>query len=644
MLDQVLFALANGLASGMAVFLVAAGVTLIFGLLRILNFAQGSFFMLGAYLAFSILGPSAGSIWSFLLAAFAAGAVVAVLGLVTDMVVFRRLRNYDEAYTLIATFALMMLLDGTIKLIWGLNYHSISPPPALGGVFIMGPVILPIFSIFIIVLGIFVFIVLELAVHRLWIGKIVQALAHDQWMSGFVGINVPRMLTLTVVAAFFLAGVAGGLLLPNQSLSPHLSHAFLLQAFIAVIIGGLGNIRGAFMASLVLGLVESLNAVVLPDQPGVAMYVAMVAFMLWRPAGMLSAGSGEHATPHHAAAGAPIDWSRYRTALTVAGIAGAAMVALMPFWANPGLVFLAGIALIAGLFALSWNLLFGTTGLATFGHAAFFAIGCYASALMLKASGGQWFLAVLAAAAIIGAVVALIVGSVAIRRTAGIALAILTLALSEIMRLLISSSARLGRDDGVSGIPRPNLELGFATISLQSTERYFWFLFVVCGLLSLLLWWITAGPLGRVLRAVKQDPERTSFLGINVARYRLLAFVLSGTVATVAGALQAPWVQIVTPEAANYLVSMQPMLSTLLGGAAFFWGPVVGTVLFFILEQATRSLAGLSEMVTGGVLLLLVMLAPDGVLGIIGRLRFRRRKPAEAAVRKLGFESTEAQS
>ncbi|MBX3539368.1 MAG: ABC transporter permease [Chelatococcus sp.] len=639
MLDQVLFALANGLAAGMAVFLVAAGVTLIFGLLRILNFAQGSFFMLGAYVAFSIMGPSASSIWVFLLAALVSGVVVAALGLVTDIVVFRRLRDYDEAYTLIATFALMMLLDGLVKMIWGLNYHSISPPPSLAGVLMVGPVIVPIFSLFIIGLGIVVFIILEFAIHRLWIGKIVQALAHDQWMSGFVGINVPVMLTLTVVAAFFLAGAAGGLLLPNQSLSPTLSHAFLLQAFIAVIIGGLGNIRGAFLAALVLGLVESLNAVVLPDQPGVAMYVVMVAFMLWRPAGLLSAGSGDHASPHHATGSAPVDWARYRTVLTWIGVLGAAGIAAMPLWANPGMVFLAGMALIAALFALSWNLLFGTTGLATFGHAAFFAIGCYASGLMLKATGGQWFLAVLVVAALIGGCVAAIVGAVAVRRTTGIALAILTLALSEIMRLLISSSAALGRDDGVSGIPRPNLDLGFITVGLQSTQNYFWFLFVVCGAMALGLWWLSAGPLGRMLRAVKQDPERTMFLGINVGRYRLTAFAISGAVATLAGALQAPWVQIVTPEAGNYLVSMQPMLSSLLGGAAFFWGPVVGTVLFFILAEATRALAGLSEIVTGGVLLLLVMLAPDGVLGIIGR--FRSRKQEATSEPKIGFVAKE---
>jgi branched-chain amino acid transport system permease protein len=371
--------------------------------------------------------------------------------------------------------------------------------------------------------------------------------------------------------------------------------------------------------------------------------------MLWRPAGLLAASQGaDHGPPHLAAGGNATDWRRSGPVLAMLGVLGAAAVALMPFWASPGLMFLAGGALIAALFALSWNLLFGTTGLATFGHAAFFAIGAYAAGLALKATGGQWFIAILAATALFGAVVALIVGLIVIRRTAGIALAILTLALSEILRMTISSSPRLGRDEGVSGIPRPMLDLGLGAFgigpfSLQSTERYFWFLCAVCGLAALLLWWLTLGRFGRMLRAIRQDPERTAFLGIDVARMRLASFVIAGALASLAGALQAPWVQIVTPDIGGYLMSTQPMLSTLLGGAAFFWGPVIGTILFFVLDQLTRSLAGLSETVTGGVLLLLVLLAPDGVLGMIGRWR-GARLPPKAATPALALARGEAKA
>jgi branched-chain amino acid transport system permease protein len=130
-----------------------------------------------------------------------------------------------------------------------------------------------------------------------------------------------------------------------------------------------------------------------------------------------------------------------------------------------------------------------------------------------------------------------------------------------------------------------------------------------------------------MLRAIRQDPERTAFLGIDVARLRLAAFAIAGGIASLAGALQAPWVQIVTPDSGGYLMSTQPMLSTLLGGAAYYWGPVIGTMLFFVLDQLTRALAGLSETVTGGVLLLLVLLAPDGVLGMLARWRGARAEP-----------------
>jgi len=131
-------------------------------------------------------------------------------------------------------------------------------------------------------------VLLEYAIHRTWIGKIVQALANDRWMTGLLGLNVPLLFTGVVIAAFFLAGLAGGLLLPNQSLSPELGHAYTLQAFIAVVIGGLGNIRGAFLASLLLGIVDSLSSMLIPGMPGLAIYLAMIASLLIRPNGILS--------------------------------------------------------------------------------------------------------------------------------------------------------------------------------------------------------------------------------------------------------------------------------------------------------------------------------------------------------------------
>jgi len=317
-----------------------------------------------------------------------------------------------------------------------------------------------------------------------------------------------------------------------------------------------------------------------------------------------------------------------RTALFI--VIGVIILASAPFWTSQAIVFLIGLTLIDAVFALSWNLLFGFTGLTTFGHAAFFAVGAYATALALRMHAPVHFLVLLAGVALLGAVLSALVGMVVLRRAAGIALAILTMALGEILHIIIGYSVALGREDGMSGIPRPKLNLFVTNLDLASGNNYYWFLCIICALVAGALCWLTFGRVGRVLRSIQQDPERTAFLGVNVARYRLLSFTIAGAIAALAGALYTPWVQTITPDLADTFRSAQPMLNALLGGAQSFWGPVVGTALFALVNFSTRTLAGLSELVVGGVLLLVILVAPTGVMGLLGKLR-RKRADAPAA-------------
>lgn len=285
-LNDILFTLTNGLATGMAVFLVAAGLTLIFGILKILNFAHGAFFMIGAYVAHAIVGNNPSSLPMFLAAAVAASVVVGLLGLATDRLVLRRLRNVDEAYMLIATFAVLLICTGLVKMIWGVNYASINPPPLLDGAINLGTLVIPSYSVFVTVCGIAIYVLLEFAIHGTWLGKLLQSVANDSWMAALLGINVPVALTSTVIASFLLAGLAGGLLLANQTLSLLLGESYLLLAFMAVIIGGLGNVRGAFIASVLLGVIESAGSILIPDMPGMATYLFVILFLLAKPQGL----------------------------------------------------------------------------------------------------------------------------------------------------------------------------------------------------------------------------------------------------------------------------------------------------------------------------------------------------------------------
>lgn len=642
--QQLLSIAVNGISIGIAYFLAASGLTILFGILRILNFAHGSFLMVGAYLTSVLLrhygkyGPV-----EFIAIALMVGVVIGIAGLIVDKVVFRRLHGVDEAVALIATFALMLIVNGGAELIWGANFISVDPPEGLGGGVNLGPVMVPTFSVYLLAIGILAFILLEVFLHRSWVGKTLLAVAQDRWIMGLLG-HSPRKLELwAVFLAFFLAGFAGSVLAPNQVLAPNLGGHFIIQAFAVVIVGGLGSMRGTMLAAMLLGIAEAIGSVVMPSM---SLYVCMIIVLILRPQGLIAPrlgsapgswslswlwqGASLPRLPATDAAGevrtaGPAKLQRQTATTTgnrslgavAAALALALAIIVLPVWIGSGILFIASLLLISTVFAMSWNLMFGFGGLATFGHAAFFAIGAYLSAFLLKA-GTPWpFPLVLLAAFALGGVVALAVGIVAVRRASGVQLAILTLALAEVLRVLVSNSAALGRDEGLSAIPRPRIGIGSLSIDLAPDSNYYLFLCVACGLMGWLVWLLSHSAFGRTLRSIRQDSQRAMFLGINVDRFRLLSFVAAAAVAAYVGALAAPLTQIITPDAASVARSTHPMLHTLVGGAGSFWGPAVGAFLFAAIDYGTRTLAGLSEVIMGVTLLVIVLVAPGGAFAYL---------------------------
>ena len=289
MLTYVLSPVFNGLFSAMVIFLFATGLTLIFGILRVLNFAHGGFFMIGAYVAFSLVSlfGSTESMLSYLLVSVASGVVLGAIGLVVERFVFRPLQKVDEAYSLIATYALLLLTEGAVKAIWGVSFHSAAAPSALAGIYIIGDLFMPTYAIFIILLGIACYGFLEWVLQHTETGKLTQSIASDPWMAQMLGVNVPRFYTWIVVFGFFLAGIAGGLLLPNQTISPNLASTFVVQAFGVLIVGGMGNIRGTFLAAILLCVIDSFGSVYFSEVPGMFFYIAMVVMLLLRPEGLV---------------------------------------------------------------------------------------------------------------------------------------------------------------------------------------------------------------------------------------------------------------------------------------------------------------------------------------------------------------------
>ncbi|SEO67160.1 amino acid/amide ABC transporter membrane protein 2, HAAT family [Salinihabitans flavidus] len=304
--------------------------------------------------------------------------------------------------------------------------------------------------------------------------------------------------------------------------------------------------------------------------------------------------------------------------MALAGLGGAAFLCV-PLVANSGVVFLAGLVAINIVFALSWNLLFAGAGLLSFGHSMFLAAGAYTMAKFSLSAPEVPFLLTLVLAALSGGVLAWVFGFVALRRASGTYFAILTLAFSALVHIVITKTDALGRADGLVGIRRPEIGVGSLRLSLDG-DMYYVFIVLSMTLAALALWCFTHSPTGRLLQAIKQDRLRTSFLGANVRRWQLLAFCVSGVFAALAGAVMAPWSQIVSPEIAHWSMSTMPILYALLGGTSRFWGPALGAILFGMLDYGTRNMLGLADMTSGILLLVVVLAVPGGILGLLLRV------------------------
>lgn len=294
----------------------------------------------------------------------------------------------------------------------------------------------------------------------------------------------------------------------------------------------------------------------------------------------------------------------------------------VPWWADRGVIFLASLMLVHIVFALSFNTIFGLCGMISFGHAAYFAIGAYSAGMLLRYQEGVSLFLALGAGAVSGGLLALLIGTVALRRSSGTYFAILTLAFAELLHIVIAKTRWFGREDGLTGIRAPAIDVPFVgELSLLAGNNLHYVLLLTSVVFVTGAWVIWHSRLGRSLAAIRQEPDRASFLGINIHGSRLLAFCLSGVGAGLAGAMYAPLAQILTPDIARWSFSALPILFCLLGGAAVFWGPVIGVVAFLALEHSTRTVIGLSDIVTGAALLLVVLAFPGGIAGALHSLK-----------------------
>jgi len=274
-----------GVSLAMYLWLISAGLTIIFGVLRIVNFAHGSLFMVGAYLAFTFYGQLG---WPFGAAIAASLVGVGLLGLVMERGFLRRIYGIDESYQLLLTFGFILILDDTVKLVWG-GVFRIPPIPAfLDGAWTLFGRPFPVYNAFVVALGLLVAGGLWLLFEKTWWGRTVRATASDREMASAIGVNVPRVFTGVFVFGAMLAALGGALGTPVRVVAPGIGAEMIIQAFIITVIGGLGNLKGAFVSSIIVGVLSAYGTLFFPVFELFFIFVIMAAVLLVRPQGLFA--------------------------------------------------------------------------------------------------------------------------------------------------------------------------------------------------------------------------------------------------------------------------------------------------------------------------------------------------------------------
>ena len=277
----------SGLTAAMFLFLIASGLSLIFGVLRVLNFAHGTFYMLGAYAAYQVvqwIGTGPGMFW---VAAIGAALAIAVLGGVIERFLFRHLYGKEELYQLLFTYALVLILSDVAKLVWGTQQKSVSRPPGLSGSISVWGATVPYYNLFILLLGPAIALAFWFVLQRTRVGRFIRAAALDRETLGALGVNVNALYTGVFVLASFLGGLGGALVTPVRTIVPGMDTEIIVEAFVVVVIGGLGSFWGTFLGSLIYGQVLSFGILLFPRFSIFSVFALMAAVLIIRPWGLL---------------------------------------------------------------------------------------------------------------------------------------------------------------------------------------------------------------------------------------------------------------------------------------------------------------------------------------------------------------------
>ncbi|TDR94414.1 ABC transporter permease [Enterovirga rhinocerotis] len=600
----------TGLAGAASLFLVASGLSIIFGVTRIVNFAHGAFYMAGAYIAWSLTERLEGAVgfWGGLVIAAIA---VAALGALVEIVLLRRIYHAPELFQLLATFGVTLVFQDLAVMIWGPEDLVGRRAPGLrGAVDVFGQAI-PAYDLFLIVLGPTVLGLLWLLFHKTRFGVLVRAATQDRDMVAALGVNQKWLFTAVFALGVFLAALGGALQLPRGGVNHAMDLQIIVEVFVVVVVGGLGSVPGAFVAALLVSELNAFGILVLPQVSLVLVFLVMAVVLVIRPFGLFGRPEG----PARASVSATVrPWQPLGTSGRVLAVAAIAAAACLPLVAGNYILAVGSELLIFALFAASLQFIMSTGGLVSFGHAAYFGLGAYGAALVTKAFGLP-MLGGIASGVALASIGAVVFGWFCVRLT-GVYLAMLTLAFAQIAwSVAFQWTAVTGGDNGILGV-WPD---GWAS----RPGAFYWLCLTAAALGIAALRVVVFSPFGFAMRALRDSPLRSEAIGIDRKRTQWTAFVIAGAAAGLAGALFAYLKGSVFPDTLGIPTSVDGLVMVLLGGVETVSGAVIGAILFRALTIFLMSYTDASKLVLGLLIIVLVVAFPRGVVGTLSGLLAR---------------------
>ena len=610
-MHDLILQLLNGLVVGSSLALVASGLALVFGVLDIVNFAQGELFMLGGYVLFFTL-QATGNFW---LGLVAAALGVGVLGGAVLYGMVWPLLGKSHALPLLATLGLGLIIQQLATNTFNATTRSVTAPIALR--IPVENVDYPAYNLAIIVVSAAIlaagFVFLKNTRYGIWL----RAVAENRPMAAALGVPVPRVYFLAFVLSAGLAGIAGALLAPVVSVYTTVGADVILNAFIVVVAGGMGNFRGAAIVALLLGEVEAVGSIWFrPVEVQVFALFLVIAILIYR-------SRGKQAPTSRPTTGAQ---QRHRNTYAILAIILLAVALLVPLLAE-NLSQRVAVYLIYGLLGVSVALITGFGRLFNIGIGAIFGLSAYTVAFLTNHAVTNPL--VLLVTAILAALLMAALFGVYTNVASGIEYMMLTFLTTLAMGAVPSVAPQItGGDNGLQ--VKGGLTPSFGLNPLLGDQFYYFVLFVIALCLAL-CWFLLSSQFGRVAQAIGRNPTRAAAMGYRVSQHRMALTLLSGFLAAIAGWLYALDNSFVSQDLLGLTNSLNGLLYALVGGAEHVvLGPLLGAAGMRFLTDSLGRLTSQSALYIGLALLVVVYLMPNGVLGLVDQAA--RRIPFQQSV------------